>query len=111
MKNINFTHTRLTDITVVMQSQKDNNLQVLRGKVLLSKKEKFLIFVQNNPQGARSIEKMRTAHSRLVLTPQGRCTLTFRFSPDEKELPQVLMAEMAEIIECYLLNLNIRKEN
>ena len=107
MKSNNFKHTKLTEMTVVMHSQKENNLQVLRGKVLLSKEEKLLHFMQNNPQGPRSTEKMRTEHSRLVQTPRGSFTLTFRFLPDEKDLKAALMSEMERIIDNSIIN---RKE-
>ena len=94
-------------MTVGMQSQQDRNLQVLHGKVLLNEEENRLLFMQNTPRGPRSSELMRTAHSRLVRTPHGRYTLTFRFSPDESNLEAVLMDEMAKIIENNLID---RKE-
>ena len=110
MKKKNYSYTKLTGITVGMQSQEDRNLQLLRGKVLLNEAESRMLFVQSAPRGARSRELMRTAHSRLVCTPQGRYTLTFRFEPEEEGLPVSLVSEMKSIVEKELSNKNKRKE-
>lgn len=105
---ITFSYKSIPNVTVGMQSQQDCNLQVLRGKVLLNEEENRLLFMQNTPRGPRSQEVMRTAHSRLVQTPQGRYTLTFRFSPMENDLRSILMNEMAIIADNELIN---RKED
>ena len=107
MKKNLFKYRRIPNITVGMQSQEDSNLQVLHGKVLLNEVENSLLFMQNSPRGPRSSEVMRTAHSRLVRTPQGRYTLTFRFSPNERNLKTILLNEMAKITDNELIN---RKE-
>ncbi len=107
MKNI-FSYKSIPNMTVGMQSQQDRNLQVLHGKVILNEEESHLLFMQNTPRGPRSQEVMRTAHSRLVQTPQGGYTLTFRFSPNEGDLKKMLLEEMARIIENELIN---RKED
>lgn len=108
METNSFTYTKLTDMTVGMQSQEDRNLQVLHGKALLNEKENRMLFIQNKPRGPRSREVMRTAHSRLVVTPRGNYTLTFRFSPNESDLQSILMSEMEKITDNKLIN---RKEH
>lgn len=113
MKDI-FTYRSIPNMTVGMQSQQDRNLQLLRGKVLLNEAESRLLFVQNKPRGPRSKEVMRTQHSRLVMTPQGSFTLTFRFSPLERDLRKSLVDEMMAICtaqENGIVNNQQRKEN
>lgn len=108
-----FSYKSIPNMTVGMQSQQDRNLQVLHGKVLLNEVENRLLFVQNTPRGPRSQEVMRTAHSRLVQTPQGRYTLTFRFSPNETDLKKMLLEEMAKICqmaEDEIINSKNRKD-
>lgn len=97
-----FTYTKLTNMTVGMESQEERNLQVLHGKALLNEAENRLVFVQNTPRGPRSRELMRTAHSRLVRRPDGDYTLTFRFSPMEHNLQTTLVSEMIKI--CMEIN-------
>lgn len=92
-----FKYRRIPNMTVGMQSQEESNLQVLRGKVLLNEEENSLLFMQNTPRGPRSSEVMRTAHSRLVQTPQGNYTLTFRFSRMESLLASKLIEEMVKV--------------
>lgn len=99
MKRKVFTYKSIPNVTVGMQSQQDRNLQVLHGKVLLNEAESRLLFMQNSPRGPRSQEVMRTAHSRLVLTPQGRYTLTFRFTRLEAILASRLIEEMVKVCD------------
>ena len=94
-----FTYKSIPNVTVGMQSQQDRNLQVLHGKVLLNEAESRLLFMQNSPRGPRSQEVMRTAHSRLVLTPQGNYTLTFRFTRLEAILASRLIEEMVKVCD------------
>lgn len=94
-----FTYKSIPNVTVGMQSQQDRNLQVLHGKVLLNEAESRLLFMQNSPRGPRSQEVMRTAHSRLVLTPQGNYTLTFRISRLEAILASRLIDEMVKVCD------------
>ena len=108
MKHIRFTYRRIPDMTVGMQSQEDRNLQVLRGKVILNEDDKSLLFLQNTPRGPRSAEVMRTRHSRLVRTPQGTFTLTFRFSPDEPDLQTTLVGEMIDVCVENNLTMNLK---
>lgn len=110
----NFTYAKLTGMTVGIQSQPNRNLQLLRGKVLLNEVENRLLFVQNTPRGPRSEQMMRTPHSRLVRTPQGSCTLTFRFWPTEKGVWGKLVDEMIEVRtanETEVINNQDRKEH
>lgn len=114
MKNKHFTYKRIPDMTVGMQSQEDCNLQVLHGKVILNEDDKSLLFIQHKERGPRSIELFRTRHSRLVRTPQGNFTLTFRFSPDEDAIQAKLIGEMVDVCkttENEFTNNNTRKEN
>ena len=97
MKRKAFSYKSIPNVTVGMQSQQDRNLQVLHGKVLLNEEESRLLFMQNTPRGPRSSEVMRTAHSRLVQTPQGNYTLTFRFSRMESLLASKLIEEMVKV--------------
>lgn len=108
MKKQAYSYRSIPNMTVGMQSQEDRNLQVLHGKVLLNEEESRLLFMQNTPRGPRSTELFRTRHSRLVLNPKGTFTLTFRFSPDEDNLPSSLMSEMETITTNELIN---RKED
>lgn len=99
MKRKSYTYKSIPNVTVGMQSQQDRNLQVLHGKVLLNEAESRLLFMQNSPRGPRSQEVMRTAHSRLVLTPQGNYTLTFRISRLEAILASRLIDEMVKVCD------------
>ena len=94
-----FTYKSIPNVTVGMQSQQDRNLQVLHGKVLLNEAESRLLLMQHSPRGPRSQEVMRTAHSRLVLTPQGNYTLTFRISRLEAILASRLIDEMVKVCD------------
>lgn len=109
-----FTYKRIPNMTVGMQSQEERNLQVLHGKVILNEEDKSFLFIQRSPRGHRSTELFRTRHSRLVRTPQGTFTLTFRFSPDEEDIQVKLICEMADVCkttESDFINNNQRKEN
>ena len=113
MKLLRFTYKRMSNMTVGMQSQEDCNLQVLYGKVLLNEVDKSLLFIQHNKRGPRSTELFRTRHSRLVRTPQGTFTLTFRFSPDEEGIREKLLGEMADVCQTAerdFINTNQRKD-
>ena len=99
MKKNCYTYKKYTEMTVNMQSQEDSDLQVLWGKVLLNETESQLTFVQNKPRGPRSLELMRTMHSRLLRRPNGGFTLTFRFDSDEHHVMQQMMEEMTQISE------------
>lgn len=109
MKNEPFVYTTLPNMTVGMQCQQDHDLRMMRGKALLNQAENRLLFMQNTPRGPRSHEMMRTAHARLVRTPQGRCTLTFRFSLQEQGLGLALVDEMIKVVKKELSD-NQKKE-
>lgn len=102
MKKNNFKYHSLPNMTVAMLSQNDYDLQVLHGRIIPNEDDKSILFLQNAPRGPRSFELLRTRHSRLVQTPKGTITLTFRFSPDEKNLRSSLMSEMESIISNIL---------
>lgn len=95
----NFVYSKMTDMSVEMQTQTDKNMQVLRGKALLNENESRLSFVQNPPRGPRSVEISRTAHSRMVRRPDGLYTVTFRFDADEKMVLPALIAEVRSIVK------------
>ena len=97
MKRKRFTYRRIPNMTVGMQSQEDRDLQVLHGRAILNEDDRTFLFLQNTPRGPRSTEVMRTRHGRLVRTPQGTFTLTFRFSPDEADLQPTLVGEMIDV--------------
>ena len=98
----------LTEMTVALQSQENYDQQVLCGKVFVNEKEHQVSFTQNKPRGPRSREVMRTPHSRLVRRPDGRFTLSFRFSKEELEIGPQLLREMKAVVETLALNLKKR---
>ncbi|MCR5192490.1 MAG: hypothetical protein K6D59_04220 [Bacteroidales bacterium] len=113
MKKNDFKYYSIPDMTVGILSQEDYNLEVLHGRAILNEADKTFLFLQNTPRGPRSAELMRTRHSRLVLTPKGTFTLTFRFSPDEEGLISKLTSEMAEVCqttEKEFINNIVRKD-
>lgn len=94
-----FVYSKLTDMSVEMQTQEKKNMTVLRGKALLNEEESRLMFVQNAPRGARSVEVGRSGHSRIVRRPDGLYTLTFRFDVGEKFLKESLLSEIREVVK------------
>lgn len=98
MQNEKFIYSKLTDMSVEMQTQESKNMCLLRGKALLNESESRLMFVQNPPRGARSVEVGRSMHSRIVRRPDGMYTLTFRFSADEKFVKESLIGEIREVV-------------
>lgn len=86
-------------MSVEMQTQKQRNMVLLRGKALLNEDESRLTFIQNTPRGARSVEVGRSGHSRIVRRPDGLYTLTFRFDVKEKFLKESLLAEIREVVK------------
>jgi len=92
-----FSYTRLNGMTIGFKGQKDFNQRTLHGRITINKEERHALFVQDKPRGQRSIEVMRTAHSRLVSRPDGNYTLTFRFSMLEENWNLKLVAEMKEL--------------
>lgn len=94
-----FVYSKLTDMSVEMQTQEKKNMTVLRGKALLNEEESRLMFVQNTPRGARSVEVGRSGHSRIVRRPDGNYTLTFRFNVEEKYLKESLLSEIRAVVK------------
>lgn len=99
METQEFNYARLTGMSVEMQTQKQRNMVLLRGKALLNEDESRLTFIQNTPRGARSVEVGRSGHSRIVRRPDGLYTLTFRFDVKEKFLKESLLAEIREVVK------------
>lgn len=97
MKNNSFNYTRLNGMTIGFKGQKDFNQRTLHGRITINKEEHHALFVQDKPRGQRSIEVMRTAHSRLVQHPDGNYTLTFRFSMQEDGWNVKLVDEMMDV--------------
>ena len=85
----------LTDMTVNLQSQNHYDQHVLNGKLFVN---------QNRPRGPRSIEMMRTPHSRLVRRPDGDFTLTFHFSKEEYAVGPQLLEELQKVVDFLSLN-------
>ena len=103
MKTYNY--HQLTDMTVILQSQNDYNLEVLRGKVIINEDDFRVLFIQNKPRGPRSAEVMRTKHARLVKRPDGAFTLTFRFTREEYGVGQQMIDELRKVVDFLSLNL------
>ena len=104
METTEFVYKKYTGMTVCMQSQKDNNLKVLHGRAVVDVSDWKMLFLQNRPRGPRSVEVWRTPHSRSVHRPDGRYTLTFRFTPDEPHLHKTLVSEMRQALNSIIPN-------
>lgn len=72
--------------------------RLMRGRALLNSEKNEFIFAQNEPRGPRSKEVGRTYHSRFVRRPDGEYTVTLRFSADESDLRESLLAEVRTIV-------------
>lgn len=89
---------KLTDFEVNLYKRQENiDKQIVGGKLLLWSDNKEMIFVQNAPRGARSVEIGRTAHARLVRLTNGHYSVRLRFSADERQVNYQLIAEIREI--------------
>ncbi len=97
MKTKKNAYKAYVNMKVGIFAHEEANMRTLHGKLLLNAEESHVLFIQYPPRGPRSVELLRTAHSRLVQRPDGNYTLTFRFSPREKEFPVMLAREMGEI--------------
>lgn len=104
-----FVYSKLTDMSVEMQSQQEKNMCVLRGRVLLNEIESRLLFIQNSPRGKRSVEVDRGDHCRMVRRPDGCYTLTLRFNAEEKYVRETLIAEVRNMVTAAQKNLQILK--
>lgn len=71
--------------------------RVISGKALLTPEKNEFTFSQTAPRGPRSVEIGRTLHARFVRRPDGDYTATFRFSADEKNIREQLIAEVRDI--------------
>lgn len=91
-------YKRYTDYAIDMylrEPQGENRL--LRGRALLTPQKGEMLFVQAEARGARSVEVGRTLHSRFVRRPDGAYTVTLRFSAEEKQIREQLLAEVRQI--------------
>jgi hypothetical protein len=94
----------LTNMMVNLQSQNNYDQHVLNGKLFVNQKKRQASFTQNRPRGPRSIEMMRTPHSRLVRRPDGDFTLTFHFSKEEYAVGPQLLEELQKVVDFLSLN-------
>ena len=102
METNGYVYKKYAGMTVCTQTQKDNNLKVMHGHAVIDESDWRMLFVQNKPRGARSVEVGRTAHSRYVRRPDGRYTVTFRFSARELLLEQTLLREMRVLLKAIV---------
>ena len=83
----------------VFSEEKDITRKIIRGRALVDPDSNRASIVTNAPQTVRSTELNRTVHSRLVRTPSGGYTLTFRVGALPKYAKEVLINEMREQYE------------
>lgn len=100
----NYNINILNNMTVNLQSQENYDQKVLNGKLFVNKGKHQVAFNQNRPRGPRSIEMMRTMHSRLVRRPDGDFTLTFHFSKEEYAVGPQLLEELQKVVDFLSLN-------
>lgn len=86
----------------VFSEEKDVTKKIIRGRALLDPDSSRASFVMNSSDRVRSKELNRTVHSRLVKTPSGGYTLTFRLGALPKYAKEVLINEMREQYERIL---------
>lgn len=89
---------KYSDYTLKVHAQREAQGRLLRGRAVLTPEEAEMVFVENEPRGARSKEVARGAHYRMVRRPDGYFTLTIRFEVKEKYLSQVLQSETREAV-------------
>jgi len=91
-------YRRIKDICVDMYTHEAIiEKRLLRGRVFLNSDKGEIMFTQNGPRGPRSIEIGRTLHSRNIRRPDGSYMVTFRCRGNEKNLKELLLAEVQEI--------------
>lgn len=96
-KKTDVKYQRYGDITAKVITQKgDANLRPMQGRILINSYENELNFREAAPRGPRSVEIVRTLHSRLVRRNDGGYTLTFRFQGDMKYMSSTLIAELRD---------------
>ena len=93
-----FVISKLANVSVMMNSQVEKNMQILRGRVLLCEEESRLSFVQNPPRGKRSVEVARAEHCRMVRRPDSLYTLTLRFDIKNKYIRETLISEVRQMV-------------
>ena len=100
----NYNINILTNMMVKLQSQSNYDQRVLNGKLFVNTQRHQVAFNQNCPRGPRSVEMMRTPHSRLVRRPDGDFTLTFHFSKEEYAVGPQMLEELQKVIDFLSLN-------
>ena len=100
----NYNINILTNMMVKLQSQSNYDQRVLNGKLFVNTQRHQVAFNQNRPRGPRSVEMMRTPHSRLVRRPDGDFTLTLQFSKDEYAVGPQMLVELQKVIDFLSLN-------
>lgn len=102
-------YERHTDVTAKMITMLGGaNLRTMRGKMLLNAEESELVFQENTPRGARSVEVGRTMHSRIVRRPDGLYTLTFRFDAGMRYAAATLVSELRDA--CKAAEFDMKKQ-
>ena len=99
-----FKYHELKNMTVVLDSQEDYDLSVMRGKVIVNEEDHLMTFEQNRPRGPKSAELMRTPHSRLVRRQDGSLSLRFHFAEGEPGIDRQLLRELKAVIEALGIN-------
>lgn len=87
-------YQKFNDYTVkVVARQKTAVRRAFGAKATIIPEEGELWLVENKPRGPKSKEVGRTIHSRMVRRIDGNYTLTLRFSADERQIREQLLAE------------------
>lgn len=92
------TYRRLKDICVDVYSHEVTiEKRFMCGKMFLNSEKGEVMFTQTQRKSVRSKEIGRTLHSRNIRRPDGTYQVTFRCNGNEKNLKNLLMAEVREI--------------
>lgn len=86
---------RFADYDVKVVSSRESVVRRKFGaKAVILPEDGEVVLVENEPRRHKSREVGRSIHSRMVRRPDGRYTLTFRFSSEESRLREQLVAEV-----------------
>ena len=105
-----FKITKIDAVSVEMHTRAEQMVpsRILRGRALYNEEDVRLTFVQNESRPNRSKEILRTAHSRCVLRPDGKYTLTFRFEGNEYLLRETLISEVRTVVNQVQQNMKLQ---
>ena len=105
-----FKITKIDAVSVEMHTRAEQMVpsRILRGRALYNEEDIRLTFVQNESRPNRSKEILRTAHSRCVLRPDGKYTLTFRFEGNEHLLRETLISEVRTVVNQVQQNMKLQ---